>query len=109
MSTAEMDLQARKRHLLAQSELHRRALATDFAQLNAATSWIATTLRYARMVSPVLAMAIPIAGFFFRTRKKHVAPQPARKKNLLGTLIAGYKIARQVKPIWDGFSRARAH
>lgn len=108
MSAAATDLQARKRQLLAQSEFYRQTLASDIAHLNAATSWIATTLRYARMVSPILAMAVPIAGFFFRSRKKHAPQPPPRKKNLLGTLLTGYKIARHVKPIWDGFSRARA-
>jgi len=107
MTAGSIDLQARKRQLLAQSEFYRQTLAKDCTQLNSATSWIQTTLHYARLVGPILAMAVPIAGFFFRPRKKHAPQPPPRKKNLLGTLIAGYRIARQVKPIWDGFHRSR--
>lgn len=108
MSTAIIDLQARKRQLLAQSQFYRENLVRDVAHLNAATSWITTTMHYARRVTPILAMAVPIAGFFFRSRKAPLAKPPPKKKNLLGTLLAGYKIARQVKPIWDGFHRSRA-
>jgi hypothetical protein len=102
-----IDLQARKRQLLAESEFYRQTLAADCAHLNSATSWISTTLRMARLVAPVLAMAMPVAGFFFRSRKKHVLLPPPKKKNLLSSVLAGYRLARQVKPIWDGFRRAR--
>jgi len=108
VTAGTFDLQARKRQLLAESEFYRQTLAKDVAQLNAATSWMTTILHYARLVSPLLAIAVPVAGFFLRPRKKHAAQPPPRKKNLLGKFIAGYKIARQVKPIWDGFHRARA-
>jgi len=108
MAVHSIDLQARKRMLLADSELYRQTLSQDVAHLTSATAWISTTLHYARMVAPALAMAVPIAGFFFGSRKKrthaHAAPP---KKNLLGKVIAGYRIARQVKPILDGFRRVR--
>ena len=106
MATHAIDLQARKTMLLAESELYRQTLSRDVAHLASATAWISTTLHYARLVAPALAMAVPIAGFFFGSRKKraHAAPP---KKNLLGKVIAGYRIARQVKPILDGFRRVR--
>ena len=107
MSTAIIDLQARKRQLLAQSQFYRESLVRDVKHLGSATSWLTSTLQVARRVTPLLAMALPIAGFFFRSRKAPIAKPPPRKKNLLGTLLAGYKIARQVKPIWDGFHRSR--
>jgi len=103
-----VDLQARKRMLLAESELYRQALSRDVAHFTSATGWISTTLHYARMVAPALALAVPIAGFFFGSRKKrahaHAAPP---KKNLLAKVITGYRFARQVKPIFDGFRRVR--
>jgi hypothetical protein len=109
MAAHSIDLQARKRMLLAESEMYRQALSRDVAHLTSATAWISSTLHYARLVAPALAMAIPIASFFFGSRKKraqaHAAPP---KKNLLGKVIAGYRIARQVKPILEGFRRARA-
>jgi hypothetical protein len=108
MAAHSIDLQARKRMLLAESEMCRQALSRDVAHLTAAAAWISTTLHYARLVAPALAMAVPIAGFFFGSRKKRPhAHAAAPKKNLLGKVIAGYRIARQVKPIFDGFRRAR--
>ena len=110
MAAHSIDLQARKRMLLAESEMYRQTLSRDVAHFTSATAWISTTLHYARLVAPALAMVVPIAGFFFGARKKrahahaHAAPP---KKNLLGTVIAGYRIARQVKPILDGFRRVR--
>ena len=109
MAAHSIDLQARKRMLLAESESYRQTLSRDVAHLTSATAWISSTLHYARMVAPALAMAVPIAGFFFGSRKKrphaHAAPP---KKNLLARVVAGYRIARQVKPILDSFRRVPA-
>ena len=94
--------------LLAESEAYRQTLSRDVAHLTSATAWISTTIHYARMVAPALAMAVPVAGFFFGSRKKraHAHSAPPRK-NLLARVITGYRIARQVKPILDGFRRVR--
>jgi hypothetical protein len=108
MAAHSIDLQARKRMLLAESEMYRKALSRDVAQVTSATAWISTALHYARLVAPALAMAVPIAGFFFGSRKKRAHAHAASpKKNLLGKVIAGYRFARQVKPILDGFRRVR--
>lgn len=108
MAAHSIDLQARKRMLLAESEMYRQALSRDVAHVTSATAWISTTLHYVRLVAPALAMAVPIAGFFFGSRKKRAHTHAAQpKKNLLGKVIAGYRIARQVKPILDGFRRVR--
>jgi hypothetical protein len=103
------DLQARKRALLVRSEVYRQAFVAECANIQAATAWLPRMLQYARMVGPVLAVAAPVAGWFFGARGKRVVAPPPRKRNLLGKMIAGYRIARQVKPVWDGFRRSRAH
>lgn len=102
------ELQARKRQLLARSEEYRRALAAECAQIQAATAWVPRALQYARMVSPILAIAAPLAGWLFRSRKRR-ALTPPPKRNLLGRMFAGYEVARRIKPVWDGFRRSRAH
>ena len=102
------DLQARKRELLARSDIYRRALVADCAQLETAAGWITRTLQYARVVGPILAMAGPIAAWAFRSRGKPAKTPPPRR-NLLGKMLAGYQFARQIKPVWDGFRRSRAH
>jgi hypothetical protein len=102
------ELQARKRELLARSDVFRRALVAECAQLEASTAWIARMLQYARLVGPVLAVAAPIAGWAFGSRRKPPKTPPP-KRNLLGKMLAGYKFARQIKPVWDGFRRSRVH
>jgi hypothetical protein len=107
------DLQARKRELLAQSAAYRNALSVELAQVQAATAWIPKAVYYARMISPILAMAAPIAGWLFSSRKprrKWFSKDPApKKRGLFGKMLAGYQFARQVKPVWDGFRRTRTH
>src|SRR4026208_2415216 len=108
MAAGSIDLQARKRMLLAESESYRQALSRDVAHLTSATAWISTTLRYTRMVAPALAMAVPIAGLPSGSRKKRVTGHAAPpKRNLFAKVIAGYRIARQVKPMLDSFRRVR--
>jgi hypothetical protein len=102
------DLQARKRELLARSDIYRRALVAECAQLEAAAGWITRTLQYARVVGPILALAGPIAAWAFRSRSKPAKTPPPRR-NLFGKMLAGYQFARQIKPVWDGFRRSRAH
>ena len=104
------DLQTRKRKLLAQSAICRQQLSMELAHIEAATAWIPKTLQFARMVSPILAIAAPLAGWFFRPRKRPAGRAlPSKKRNLFGKMLAGYQVARQVKPVWDGFRRTRAH
>jgi len=102
------DLHARKQQLLVRSEIYRCSLAAECAHIQAATAWIPRTLQYTRMVSPILAVAAPLAAWFFGSRKKRVTTPPPRR-NFLTTLLVGYKVARQIKPVWDGFRRSRAH
>ena len=109
------ELQARKRELLAQSAIYRNALRVELAHIQAATAWVPRALTYARMISPILALAAPVAGWFFSSRKTKRKwwggakdPAPPKKRNLLGRMIAGYQFARQVKPVWDGFRKSRA-
>ena len=102
------DLQARKQQLLVRSEIYRCSLAAECAHIQAATAWIPRTLHYARMVSPILAVAAPLAAWLFGSRKKRVTTPPP-KRNFLSTMLVGYKVARQIKPVWDGFRRSRAH
>jgi hypothetical protein len=102
------ELQARKRELLARSDIYRGALVAECARLQASAVWISRTLQYARFVGPMLAMAGPIAAWAFRSRVKPAKTPPPRR-NLLGKMLAGYQFARQIKPVWDGFRRSRAH
>src|SRR6187431_3020662 len=102
------ELQARKRELLAQSAVYRNDLRVELAHIQAATAWIPRVLTYARMISPILALAAPVAGWFFSSRKTKRRwwggakdPAPPKKRNLLSKMLAGYQFARQVKPVWD--------
>jgi len=102
------ELQARKRELLARSDVFRRALVADCARLEGSAAWMTRAWQYARLVGPMLAMAGPLAGWAWRSRRKP-AKTPPPKRGLLGKMLAGYQFARQIKPVWDGFRRSRAH
>ena len=102
------ELQARKRELLARSDVYRRALVAECAQLEASTAWVQRVWQYARLAGPVLAVAAPIAGWALRPRARP-GRTPPPKRNLLGKMLAGYRFASQIKPVWDGFRRPRAH
>jgi hypothetical protein len=108
-SAAMNDLGARKRELLLQSEFYRQRLAGECAHVQAATAWISRTLHYARMVAPILALAAPAIGWMFGSRKKRPLAPPPPKRNLLAKIMAGYQIARQIKPVWDGFRKTRMY
>jgi hypothetical protein len=101
------ELQARKRELLARSDIFRRALVAECAQLESSAAWISRTWHYVRLVGPILAVSAPIAGWAFGSRSKP-GKTPPPKRNLLGRMLAGYRLARQIKPVWDGFRRSRA-
>ena len=100
------ELEARKRHLLSQSESHRHSIEGELRNIKIATAWVPKTIQVARSVYPVLLLAVPLLGYIFG-KKKHLpraAAEPApSRRGLIANAIAGYKFFRLIKPVWDGF------
>ena len=107
MAAHSIDLQARKRMLLAESEMYRQTLSRDVAHLTSATAWISTTLHYARLVAPALAMAVPIAGSFsVHGRSARTRTRPAEEKSPRQS-HRWLPLRPPGEPILDGFRRVR--
>jgi len=104
MAAEVNELAARKRQLLAESELCRQSLEMEFQTLKTATAWVPRTVKIARSVYPILFLAAPLLGYAFtRKRPRPTAEdgQPARR-GLLAKALAGYRLFRKVKPVWEG-------
>ena len=113
MNAGNMDLEAHKRELLARSEGYRQTLRSDVREAAAAVEWIPKTLNTLRFASPILMMLAPAAAFaagrwaFGRATSSASVARP--RFGILGKLITAIRIFQQVKPLWDGYQRAKAH
>ena len=113
MNAEYMDLEAHKRELLARSEGYRQTLRSDVREAAAAVEWIPKTLNTLRFASPILMMLAPAAAFaagrwaFGRATATAGVARP--RFGIFGKLIAAIRIFQQVKPLWDGYQRAKTH
>jgi|SRR4051812_3763076 hypothetical protein len=104
MAAEIIDLEARKRQLLTRSEFYRQSMQEDWHEIRSAAAWVPSTIRVVRAVSPIALVVAPLLGFIFG-RKRHKfdpQPEPPRRRNLIASALAGYRLFRQVKPVWDG-------
>ena len=113
MNAGTMDLEAHKRELLARSEGYRQTLRSDVREAAAAVEWIPKTLNTLRFASPILMMLAPAVAFaagrwvFGRAATSAGVARP--RFGIFGKLITAIRIFQQVKPLWDGYVRGRAH
>jgi hypothetical protein len=112
MNPQQIDLEAHKRELLMRSEGYRQKLYADVREAAAAVAWVPKTFSTLRFASPILLMLAPAAAFvagrwaFGRAATPILGARPARS-GLFGKLIAAVRIFQQVKPLWDGYRKAR--
>ena len=91
---SELDiLEARRRALVAESELHRQQIAVEVEHLRAATAWVERAMSAARSVLAAWPVLAPVAGFVI-----------ARKgRSLLRTVGKGWswwRIGRRLAGLW---------
>jgi hypothetical protein len=105
------DLAARKQRLLTQSERLRGALGEEFQQVKTTTAWMPRTVRVVRASYPVLLLGAPLLGYLLTRKKRHKPiPQKASRRNgVVASAFAGYKLFRQMKPVWEGLRSWRSH
>jgi hypothetical protein len=104
-----------KRILLANSDLHRQALALECLSLQGELAWLPRTVSLVRTTSPLLWVAGPILGFvaglsLFR-KKRPVTPVPVARQPRaawFNYLWKGIQLYRQVHPVIQGIQRTRA-
>src|SRR5258708_1675212 len=94
-------LEARKRFLLAKSEMYRQTLTLEIANLKFSTALLKRKLKSKGSIFALLALAVPMAGLLVARKR----PKPAL--GLLPKLISGWKLFGRIAPLWQRFSSVR--
>ena len=105
MAVEIANLQERKRELLRRSQSYRESLDSDLQEVKTATAWVPKTIRVLRAAYPVLLVAAPLLGYAFTKKRRQgpVSAEPSPRRGMLASALAGYRLFRKIKPVWDGF------
>jgi len=110
MAAKISETEERKRELLNRSEIHRQAMTLEFAEIKTATAWVPKSVKIARSIYPVVLLVAPLLGYTFaRKRVRPLPPRSAGSRGLFASALAGYKLFRSVKPLWDGLRQWKRH
>ena|SRR2546425_4167181 len=102
------ELEERKRQVLTRSDLYRQSMESEFRDLKTATAWVPKTVKMARTIYPVLLLVAPLLGYTFsRKRASSSAAEGSNRRGILASALAGYKLFRTVKPVWEGLRNWR--
>jgi hypothetical protein len=88
------ELAARKRLLVAESEVNRRLLAVELARLQPAVAQAEKAASIGRAVSPILLTVAAVAGGFLLTKGNSL-------KGLGAKALVGWQLFKRLKPLWD--------
>jgi hypothetical protein len=91
------ELAARKRLLVAESEMNRRTLQVHCAEVEAAITGVGRFVQKGRTFLPILGVVGLVAGMFV-ARKKNPA------KGFVAKALAGWQLLQTLKPVWAGFT-----
>ena len=92
-ATAELStIQARKKLLLAKSEVYRATLALDCARLDEAVGWVDRGVGFARKSYPLLVLFAPIAGYLLAAKKSLF-------RGMLTQALLGWQMYRKAWPL----------
>jgi hypothetical protein len=101
-----------KRELLARSDLYRQTLTLQTQELRSSVAWVPRSLGMVRSIAPILAVAAPIAGFFFARKKitgnsttARKGPETRAKKGFFATALMGFQLYNRVRPILSAFAQ----
>ena len=105
---AEAGLTDEKRRFLEESERYRQAMSAEFRNLKATTAWVPNTLGVVRAVSPLVALAAPLLGFFLTRKRNQHEPKHHRDgkpKGVVGATLLAFELLRKARPFWESFRR----
>ena len=106
-------LERRKRELLAQSEVYRQTLGLEAKRLSDSVNWFPRTVTSLRRFAPLLLFGMPVAGFFFATKKHDHNGQPPppskKKRGFLGKALLALEVFNRVRPVVQSFSSHRSN
>jgi hypothetical protein len=94
------ELAARKRLLVAESELNRHLLAIELARIRPFAARIEAISRFGRSVPLILAAALAVAGGFFLAK-------PNSLRGLISKALIAWQFFNRLKPIWKRWQSRR--
>ncbi len=109
---SEITLAEYKRQLLERSGMLRERASSDLREIGRSFAWIPRAKVTARKAMPLVALGIPLIGFFLARRafkSSHVSesrPQPKRR-GLLAALLMGIQTYHKVRPFVSAFVQSR--
>lgn len=96
-ATAELStLQARKKLLVAKSEVYRATLALECARLDERVGWVDRGIGFARQTYPLFVLLAPLAGYFLVARKSIF-------RGVLAKAALGWQVWRKAWPLVKSF------
>ena len=90
-------LEEQRRELVARSEIYRRTMQLESANLRFSLSLLKQRFNVVRLVGKAWKFAAPLASAFLE--RKSAAPDE-RKKNLLSSMMTGMRLARELMPLF---------
>jgi len=102
------DLEARKRALVAESEIYRQTMRLELQNLKLHALRTRRRFDWFTSASPLFALA-PLMGKLFGARLQKQDKKKKRRKGimgLLGTALTVWRLYRKAKPVMQGFSNS---
>ncbi len=101
-NTTEIEeLADRKRLLVAESELHRQTLVTEYARLQNSIVGMQAVVESGNSVYRIASSIASLVGGLFLERKKE------NGSGWLKTALFGWQMAARLKPFWTAFRRGQ--
>jgi hypothetical protein len=103
-------LEAQKRALVEESEAQREVIVAELRQLRLTAEVWQRRLKVVSAAASVVAVLGPVAGAIVKGRFSDLqepGPKEGSKRTLLGTVLAGWRIYREVAPVVQAFLARR--
>jgi len=95
------ELAARKRLLVAESDLNREALKLEFSRVRASTAKVEQIFRFGKSTYPIVLATAPIAGYF-------LAGKAGAATRILKSAVWGWQVVQRLKPLWDKWRQSKS-
>jgi len=95
------ELAARKRLLVAESDLNREALKLELSRLRASAAKVEQVFSIGKSAYPLVLATAPLAGYFFASKKGPVT-------NIFKSAVWGWQVVRKLKPLWDKWRHSKS-
>lgn len=99
LASAEiLKLKEERQRLLTESELNRRALMAEFAQLASFRAWLPAGVTWLHKVRSILMVIAPFAGFLWARRRPSASPSAS---GLVAKTLTAFQFLRKIYAAWQ--------